>query len=81
MDEMMESLLKTANENGIDCLASLEIHLPHLLREKDVMERKIEEAIGCLLCAGISSPLEVCLNTLSILQHTPEHKLGELNES
>lgn len=81
LEECIANLVCIPNESGIDCLTSLVQLLPRFLKERDDMRQKIENAIGCLVCAGISDPHEVCENTLSILLYTLEDKLGELNES
>ena len=43
-----------------------------LLQHASDLQEKIQMAKGCLVCAGIGDPMEVCVNTLSILEHEGE---------
>lgn len=67
MQGIMEKLLSTANENGVDSLTALADWLPSLFKENTELKKKINDAKNCLVCAGIADPFEVCENTLSIL--------------
>ena len=39
-----------------------------LMKEIETLREKIEAAKNCLVCAAIADPMEVCENTLSILE-------------
>ena len=67
-DEVIQKLGKIANDNGIDCLASLATWLPGILKEHAEMTTRIEEAKNCLVCLAIGDPVEICNNTFDILQ-------------
>ena len=60
---LLDKIMIAANENGIDSVQSLIEHLPHLVRDSEVLE-KVE---NCLVCAAIADPNEVIENSLKII--------------
>jgi hypothetical protein len=67
LDEIIDSLTNTANEHGIDSIASLALWLPELLERKEVLEERVRDALDVLVCAPIGDPSEILETTYQIL--------------
>jgi hypothetical protein len=75
VDELIDKLGEIANENGIDSAASMVEWLPQLFKEHSEMKVAIENAKGCLVCAAISNPSEICETTYQMLNTVKTDKM------